>query len=342
MRFVPLRPVAIAATLFLTCVSRAQAPETPLVLSLEGTLTAAGPVLPWPADPTKNLILDARVRASVTASSSSKDAPEQLVQYFHASSNDDGFVVSDPATGPLLVAWSGRWTNRGGFLIQASLAGQRTGVVSQDPPVIGLAGIAEVRGLSGRGRDVLLKANWTGQLNVRTGALRLTLTGSAVGELGPHEAVCGEHTDEGLAGDLVPLMTRPDGSVNVDHFYTGDGYPRPFPYSTNPPTSGPHASSWVPEGIYDTPKDDTMLVHNLEHGHVIVTYHPSVPAAVVERLRTVVGLYSEEVLLVPRPANDVPIALVSWGRILKMAEYDEPAVQNFIDRNRAHGPECFR
>jgi hypothetical protein len=337
------RAIVAAAALCSLSVSRAQVAETPLALTLEGTLTATGPILPWPLDPTKNLVLDARVRATATATSTSADAPAQLVDYFNGTANNSGFIVADPATGPLLLASSGRWTNRDGFLLQGSLAGQRTSVVSQDPPVIGLAGVAEVRGLSGRGRDVLLKGNWTGQLNVRTGALRLTLTGAAAGELGPPEVQCGEHTDEGLAGELVPVMTRPDGSPNVDHFQSdgSDGYPRPFPYSTNPPTSGPHAPSWLPEGIYETPQDDTRMVHNLEHGHVIVTYHPAVPAAVLARLRAVVGLYDQEVLLVPRPSNDVPIAVVSWGRLLKQTEYDEPAVQNFIDRNRAHGPECF-
>jgi hypothetical protein len=188
-----------------------------------------------------------------------------------------------------------------------------------------------------------MKATWKGQLNTASGSLHLELTGSAVGELGPPAVVCGEYTDQGLAGDIQPLMLRDDGSPNQDHFShdSFDPYPHPFPYSTNPPTSGPHNPSPLPWGIYTTPQDDESLVHNLEHGGVIVVYQPTLPPAVVSRLQALVGMYSEDVILAPRPANDAPIALASWGRLQKFAEYDEPTIQNFIDRNRGHGPECF-
>jgi hypothetical protein len=310
-------------------------------VGLEGTLVAPGPVLPWPADPGKTLSLATRLRVAVTADSPEDDAEPQRIAYFQGSALGEGFVVADPASGPLLVGWSGRWTNRDGFLLEGAFAGQR--VEGGAAPVVRLAGTAEVHGLSGRGRGLVLQGPWSGEWNVRTGELRLALTGPAAGELGPPPVICGEHTDPELAGDLQPLMLRADGSVNVSHFSydENDPYPHPFPYSTNPPTSGPHAGRWVLEGVYTTPQNDEMLVHNLEHGHVLVLYHPSLPAAVVARLKAVVELYEADVVLAPRPANDVPIALSSWGRLQKFAEYDEPAIQNFIDRNRGHGPECF-
>lgn len=338
-----ISPFFLLALLILASAGFTEAADTPLALAAEGTLTQQGAILPWPADPNLRLALDVTVHTRVTAASPASNASAELIDYFNAVTADSGFVVSDPSTGPMVVGWRGRWTNSRGFLLQGDLAGRRVSVVSQTPPVVGLEGTAEIRGLSGRGRGLAVKASWTGQLNAQTGALRLQLTGAAAGDLGPPPVVCGEYTDDGLAGDIQPLMKRPDGSVNQDHFShnTNDPYPHPFPYSTNPPTSGPHNPSPLPEGIYDAPQDDESLVHNLEHGHVIVTYRPSVAPAVVTRLRAVVGLYPEDVLLVPRPANDAPIALVSWGRLLKMTEYDEPAVQNFIDRNRGHGPECF-
>jgi hypothetical protein len=344
MRLFRLILCAAAGTAFvLGSASRAQEPSTPLALALEGTLIQQGPMLAWPPDPTRMLALDVHVRTTATASSSAADASADLVGYFNATTGDSGFAVSDATAGPVLLGWKGRWTNRQGFLLEGTFVGQRTSVVSQTPPVIALSGTAEVQGLSGRGRGIVLKGNWTGQLNTQTGALRLALAGPAVGDLGPQEAVCGDYTDDGVAGDLVPLMTHPDGTPNQDHFShdANDPYPHPFPYSTNPPTSGPHNPSPLPWDIYDTPQDDESIVHSLEHGGVIVSYHPSLAPAVVARLRALVELYPEEVILAPRPANDVPIALTSWGRLQKFAEYDEPAIQNFIDRNRAHGPECF-
>jgi Protein of unknown function (DUF3105) len=341
--FRPVRATAALALLVLGSVVRAQDASTPLSLAIDGTLTQPGTVLPWPADPTMKLALDDHVRTTVTASSSAADADAELLEYFTAATDATGFAVTDATAGPVLLGWKGRWTNRAGFLLDGAFAGQRTGVVSQTPPVISLAGTAEIQGLSGRGRGIVLKGNWTGQLNTQTGALRLALTGLAVGDLGPFPPVCGDYTDEGLAGDLVPLMTHDDGTPNQNHFShdADDPYPHPFHYSTNPPTSGPHNPSPLPWGIYDTPQDDESIVHNLEHGGVIVSYHPSLAPAIIARLRALVGLYPEDVILAPRPANDVPIALTSWGHLQKFTEYDEPAIQNFVDRNRAHGPECF-
>jgi hypothetical protein len=341
--FRSILPTAAVTVLLFGSASRAQETTTPLSLAMEGTLTQPGALLSWPADPTKMLALDVRVRTSVTASSSSADAVAELVDYFNATTDAGGFAVTDPVTGPVVLGWSGRWTNRQGFLLEGSFAGQRTGVVTQTPPVIALAGSAEVRGLSGRGLGLVLKGNWTGQLNTQTGALRIALAGPAEGELGPREGVCGDYTDDGLAGNLVPLMTHADGSPNQDHFShdANDPYPHPFAYSTNPPTSGPHNPSPLPWGIYETPQDDESIVHNLEHGGVIVSYQPSLAPAIVARLHAIVGLYLDDVILAPRPANDVPIAVTSWGRLQKFTEYDEPALQNFIERNRAHGPECF-
>jgi Protein of unknown function (DUF3105) len=332
----------VLVLLALASPARAQAPSTPLVLTVDGTLAQQGTSLPWPPDPTQRLLLDVRVRTSVNASSTAAGAAPELVQYFNAATDASGFAVTD-AAGPLLIGWKGRWTNRAGFLLEGAFAGQRTGVVSQTPPVIALAGTAGVEGLSGRGRGVVLKGSWNGRLNTQTGALQIALAGPAVGALGPPKVACGPYDDPSLAGELQPLMTKPDGTVNRDHFSrdANDPYPHPFPYSTNPPTSGPHDDFPVIAGIYDTPLDDEALVHSLEHGIVIVSYQPSLAPAIVARLNALVGIYPDDVILAPRPANDVPIALTSWGRLLKFTAYDEPAIQNFIDRNRAHGPECF-
>ena len=48
------------------------------------------------------------------------------------------------------------------------------------------------------------------------------------------------------------------------------------PYSSLPATSGPH---WDPSGIanwgvYTTPQPETQLIHNLEHGGIVIWYDP--------------------------------------------------------------------
>ena len=46
-----------------------------------------------------------------------------------------------------------------------------------------------------------------------------------------------------------------------------------FQYNSNPPTSGPHDETWVKAGIYDQPQLEGMLIHSLEHGYVVISYH---------------------------------------------------------------------
>ena len=61
-----------------------------------------------------------------------------------------------------------------------------------------------------------------------------------------------------------------------------------FRYNSYPPTSGPH----YPPGpkapavwnLYDTPVDETALVHNLEHGGVVVQYGADVPDSTVQQI----------------------------------------------------------
>ncbi|MBD2449999.1 DUF3105 domain-containing protein [Nostoc sp. FACHB-152] len=44
--------------------------------------------------------------------------------------------------------------------------------------------------------------------------------------------------------------------------------------NSNPPTSGPHYPYPAAWGIYVYPPADEFLVHNLEHGGVIISYNP--------------------------------------------------------------------
>ena len=43
-------------------------------------------------------------------------------------------------------------------------------------------------------------------------------------------------------------------------------------YSDTFPTSGIHADGWTDAGIYTNPQPDTLLVHALEHGNIVIYY----------------------------------------------------------------------
>ncbi|HCE30974.1 hypothetical protein A2778_05520 [Candidatus Daviesbacteria bacterium RIFCSPHIGHO2_01_FULL_40_24] len=129
-------------------------------------------------------------------------------------------------------------------------------------------------------------------------------------------------------------------------------------YSTNPPTSGPHYANSQPAGIYDKPIPDGNLIHSMEHGAVILWYKPSsgtdnqvtegtesaktngLSEQDIDRLKQIFGSVSvSKKIMIPRDSLDVPIALTSWGRLLKLQTIDEDRIKTFMETNEDRGPE---
>ena len=90
----------------------------------------------------------------------------------------------------------------------------------------------------------------------------------------------------GPAGPCTRATFPPMGRQHIEKLSSD------FRYNSYPPTSGPH----YPPGpkapavwnLYDAPVDETALVHNLEHGGVVVQYGADVPASTVAANRQLV------------------------------------------------------
>jgi hypothetical protein len=127
----------------------------------------------------------------------------------------------------------------------------------------------------------------------------------------------------------------------------------PVDYSahSNPPTYGPHHASTTaphfaplqPTGVYTTEQEDEDAVHNLEHGHVWISYNPDLIGANLPALEQLVRSFGTAVgvVLTPREDNDTMIALASWAHLLTMNTFDPIAIRNFAITNRGHAPEGF-
>ena len=142
-------------------------------------------------------------------------------------------------------------------------------------------------------------------------------------------------------GQSAPLQPRTHIQVDDEH----------EPYNSNPPTSGPHAAP-VQAGFYNEAPPDENLVHNLEHGYVIIWYNctrldkaqcetlKTQIEAVMERAKPVtIGSDAKKLIAVPRPTMDARIALTSWGRLQKLDAFDEAATNEFINKLRNQAPE---
>ena len=134
-------------------------------------------------------------------------------------------------------------------------------------------------------------------------------------------------------GEAVPIQGQ-------QHIALDQSHP---PYNSDPPTSGWHYAEPAEAGFYESSLPDEQLVHNLEHGHVIISYDCARVADcedVKTELRGLVGRFQRwKIVAVARENADAAIALTAWGRIDKLDSYDEDRVDAFVKRWRNRGPE---
>lgn len=111
-------------------------------------------------------------------------------------------------------------------------------------------------------------------------------------------------------------------------------------YNSNPPNSGPHWGDGVAgPGIKDTEVPDELIVHSLEHGAAVVWYKADLPQDQVEKIKQAFTDVSGKKIMVPRKNLDVPVAMTSWGRLLKLKTADPAKVKEFIETNNDRAPE---
>lgn len=110
-------------------------------------------------------------------------------------------------------------------------------------------------------------------------------------------------------------------------------------YNSNPPSAGSHYATTAHAGIYDTPPADGNLVHSLEHGAVILWYKTDLPKEEIEKLKKIFNETSGKGIMTPRQSLDVPVAVSSWGRVLKLQAIDEAQIKAFFETNNNRAPE---
>lgn len=145
-----------------------------------------------------------------------------------------------------------------------------------------------------------------------------------------------------LMGEEIPVSSAQHVDSSQD----------PGPYPSNPPAGGPHFAESFNEKFYEESDLATLpaypegyLVHSLEHGYVIFWYNcaasPSVDCdALKESIRNVIAeTNGDKLIAFPWAPLDKPLALTSWGRLLKMDEPDEEVMAKFVRSNRYKAPE---
>jgi hypothetical protein len=109
-------------------------------------------------------------------------------------------------------------------------------------------------------------------------------------------------------------------------------------YETRPATSGRHMGQVAITGVYDKPVDERLVIHNLEHGYVVIWHDDEADPEQVSALRTwaegriddgfpkiIVAEYHETL---PAEGN---FAAVAWNHRQVCEEFDEDVFQVFLD-----------
>jgi hypothetical protein len=161
--------------------------------------------------------------------------------------------------------------------------------------------------------------------------------------------------------DVVPYPPR-DAATKADYHDDLPTLTTTPHWSTFPPSGGSHFRLWATWGFYTEPVNPRMVVHNEEHGGVIIWWGPQVPASTVAQLRR---FYDEQPVAVfgtPIAGLGNKLALTAWtadpayqgdpglayrqgnygiGRIAVCPHFDEKAFAAFRDAYRGKSPQDF-
>jgi hypothetical protein len=135
-------------------------------------------------------------------------------------------------------------------------------------------------------------------------------------------------------------------------------------WATFPPSGGGHYPVWAVWGFYTTPVNPRQVVHNEEHGAVVMWWGPKVPASQVAKLRAFYeekisggagdGMFGTPLTSIAGKSLGDKIALTAWtslpgqyyqkgdygiGHVAICPSFNQKAFATFRDAFRGKGPE---
>jgi len=158
---------------------------------------------------------------------------------------------------------------------------------------------------------------------------------------GPSAAVGAQQADDGQTHVTQGIDCRAPGAA---------GECGADPYSSLPAASGPHWNGPANWGLYTTPQIETQLIHNLEHGGIVIWYDAGTLEAdqVDELSRYVTTQVSSGIsgrfkfLLSPWGGEDdlpSPIVATAWRWLLELDEVDTGTLDAFAREHYGMSPE---
>ena len=140
---------------------------------------------------------------------------------------------------------------------------------------------------------------------------------------------------ESVIGQPVPILS------SVNHVPEGQR----VEYQDAPPTSGEHWPTPARCGFYTESLPDERIVHNMEHGNVVVSYNFANPALTTSLREALEDVDEFEDWGIARPYAKIPVgqvALSTWGMLHTMDGVNPGEIELFFEAFAgALGPERF-
>lgn len=134
---------------------------------------------------------------------------------------------------------------------------------------------------------------------------------------------------EANAEVIVPIMEDSGHQDNVDDVQ----------YNSTPPTSGPHFADWHREWtFYEEAQPIGGLVHNMEHGGIVLFYDPNIS----DEQKQILSNYVDEtfkIIASPYQGLNAPIVLAAWGVYEEFQTFNADRFERFYRANLNNAPE---
>jgi hypothetical protein len=139
--------------------------------------------------------------------------------------------------------------------------------------------------------------------------------------------------------EFTPTADNKDPSTKIPGVialpYSGGQHVAPtqrIAYTHSPPFGGTHDNFWAACNgvVYPTAVRNENMVHALEHGAVWIAYDPA--RITGDAVTTLAAKVENQpyTTMSPYPGLDQPISLQSWGHQLKLADANDPRIDQFI------------
>jgi hypothetical protein len=85
------------------------------------------------------------------------------------------------------------------------------------------------------------------------------------------------------------------------------------------------------------------LVHNLEHGDILIYYRPDASQEIIDSIKYLVHFKKAGAGVLSAPSTDIPegkeVVVNAWTKTMELSTYDEEKIGAFIYQNINKGPE---